>query len=53
VSILVETTVPEGPEAVVGIDAGITSLVALSTGEKVTNPRHEKRDRARLAGGRR
>ncbi|WP_405969390.1 transposase [Streptomyces sp. NBC_00988] len=32
-----------------GIDAGITSLVTLSTGEKVTNPRHERRDRARLA----
>ena len=29
--------------------AGITSLVTLSTGEKVTNPRHERRDRARLA----
>lgn len=36
-------------DAVVGIDAGITSLVALSTGEKVANPRHERRDRARLA----
>src|SRR5690606_6999233 len=33
----------------VGIDAGITSLVTLSTGEKVANPRHERRDRARLA----
>ncbi|MEH0544278.1 RNA-guided endonuclease TnpB family protein [Streptomyces sp. B21-105] len=33
----------------VGVDAGITSLVTLSTGEKVTNPRHERRDRARLA----
>ncbi|WP_405969402.1 transposase [Streptomyces sp. NBC_00988] len=33
----------------VGIDAGVTSLVTLSTGEKVTNPRHERRDRARLA----
>ena len=32
-----------------GIDAGITSLVTLSTGEKITNPRHERRDRARLA----
>ena len=29
----------------VGVDAGITSWVALSTGEKVTNPRHERRDR--------
>ena len=35
--------------AAVGIDAGITCLVTLSTGEKITNPRHERRDRARLA----
>jgi putative transposase len=34
---------------VVGLDAGITSLVTLSTGEKVANPKHERRDRARLA----
>ncbi|OQR63086.1 transposase [Streptomyces maremycinicus] len=33
----------------VGIDAGITSLLTLSTGEKITNPRHERKDRARLA----
>jgi len=33
----------------VGIDAGITSLVTLSTGEKITNPRHERKDRERLA----
>ncbi|MGI5325358.1 RNA-guided endonuclease InsQ/TnpB family protein [Actinomadura nitritigenes] len=33
----------------VGIDAGVTSLVTLSTGEKVANPRHERRDRERLA----
>ncbi|MFH9246943.1 RNA-guided endonuclease InsQ/TnpB family protein [Streptomyces lydicus] len=33
----------------VGIDAGITSLVTLSTGEKIANPRHERGDRARLA----
>lgn len=43
----VEPLQPVG--AVVGIDAGITSLVALSTGEKVANPRHERADRARLA----
>ena len=36
-------------DAVVGIDAGITSLVTLSTGEKIANPRHERKDRARLA----
>jgi putative transposase len=28
---------------------GVTSLVTLSTGEKITNPRHERRDRERLA----
>ena len=52
VSLLCEVTVQDGPptDAVVGIDAGITSLVTLSTGEKVTNPRHERRDRAHLAG---
>jgi putative transposase len=50
-SILVETAVEPLPPAdrVVGVDAGITSLVALSTGEKIPNPRHERRDRARLA----
>jgi putative transposase len=36
-------------DAAVGIDAGITTLVTLSTGEKITNPRHERRDRTRLA----
>ena len=51
VSLLCEVTVQDGPptDAVVGIDAGITSLATLSTGEKVTNPRHERRDRKRLA----
>ncbi|HEU5024450.1 MAG TPA: RNA-guided endonuclease TnpB family protein [Spirillospora sp.] len=36
-------------DRMVGVDAGITSLVTLSTGEKVANPRHERRDRERLA----
>lgn len=51
ISILVEAMVAEFPpvESTVGIDAGITSLVTLSTGEKVINPRHERRDRKRLA----
>ncbi len=51
VSILVETTVDQAPrtDRVVGVDAGITSLLTLSTGEKITNPRHERRDRERLA----
>ncbi|GCE42266.1 mobile element protein [Rhodococcus wratislaviensis] len=51
ISILVEDVIPELEPAdrVVGLDAGITSLYTLSTGEKITNPRHERRDRARLA----
>jgi len=51
VSILVEEKIaPLAPvEQSVGVDAGITSLVTLSTGEKVANPKHERRDRARLA----
>lgn len=38
--------------AAVGIDAGLTALVTLSTGEKVPNPRHERGDRERLARAR-
>jgi putative transposase len=51
ISILVEEAVEPLPPAqsAVGIDAGITSLVTLSTGEKITNPKHERRDRVRLA----
>ncbi|CUU57242.1 putative transposase [Parafrankia irregularis] len=51
VSILVEESISALPASVgrVGIDAGVTSLVTLSTGEKVPNPRHEQRDRERLA----
>jgi putative transposase len=51
ISILVETTVEELPplDSAVGIDAGITSLLTLSTGEKIANPRHERSDRQRLA----
>ncbi|MEV4140500.1 RNA-guided endonuclease TnpB family protein [Dactylosporangium sp. NPDC049742] len=33
----------------VGVDAGLDSLLTLSTGEKITNPNHERRDRAALA----
>lgn len=51
ISILVEETIttlpPTGSQ--VGVDAGITSLVTLSTGEKIVNPRHERKDRRRLA----
>jgi putative transposase len=40
---------PAAPNPVVGIDAGIASLLTLSTGEKITNPGHERRERAALA----
>ncbi|MET8289397.1 RNA-guided endonuclease TnpB family protein [Streptomyces sp. NPDC005132] len=36
-------------DAAIGIDVGLEYLLTLSTGEKVANPRHERRDRARLA----
>lgn len=36
-------------DAAVGVDVGLDHLLTLSTGEKVTNPRHERCDRARLA----
>lgn len=51
VSMLVEDTIAPAPGTGqnVGIDAGITSLVTLSTGEKVANPKHERADRKRLA----
>jgi len=51
VSLLCEDTITPASASTnaVGLDAGITSLVTLSTGEKIANPRHERRDRARLA----
>ena len=51
VSLLCECPMEPLPpcSAVVGIDAGLTSLLTLSTGEKVANPRHERADRKRLA----
>jgi len=52
VSMLCDDTVEHLPEAdspAVGVDVGLTDLAALSTGEKVPNPKHEKRDRAKLA----
>jgi putative transposase len=50
VSLLVEVEIeplPESPNQI-GIDLGITSLVALSTGEKVANPKGFKAKRAKL-----
>jgi putative transposase len=50
VSLLCDDVIPETTATgAVGIDAGLGSLLTLSTGEKVTNPRHERRDRERLA----
>ncbi|MER7984051.1 RNA-guided endonuclease TnpB family protein [Streptomyces noursei] len=36
-------------DTAIGIDVGLDHLLTLSTGEKIANPRHERRDRARLA----
>ncbi|MFI6162033.1 RNA-guided endonuclease InsQ/TnpB family protein [Micromonospora haikouensis] len=36
------------PGEAVGVDAGLDSLLTLSTGEKITNPRHERTHRTRL-----
>ena len=51
VSILCQDTISHHAptHSVVGVDAGITALMTLSTGEKITDPRHERRDRARSA----
>lgn len=52
VSLLVEDPTVQALPALdraVGVDAGITSLVTLSTGEKIANPRHEQADRRKLA----
>ncbi|MEV5826186.1 RNA-guided endonuclease TnpB family protein [Spirillospora sp. NPDC052242] len=51
VSLLCEDRITrlDSVDGAVGIDAGVTSLVTLSTGEKIANPRHERRDRERLA----
>ncbi|NKY52649.1 RNA-guided endonuclease InsQ/TnpB family protein [Nocardia vermiculata] len=50
ISILVEETIAEyaATDSTLGVDAGITSVYAFSTGEKISNPRHEKFDRARV-----
>lgn len=51
VSILVETSVEQyvPTDTAIGVDAGITSLATLSTGEKITNPKNSDRERKRLA----
>ncbi|MER7367528.1 RNA-guided endonuclease TnpB family protein [Nonomuraea wenchangensis] len=51
VSLLVEETIAPLPpvEQSVGVDAGLTALATLSSGEQIVNPRHERRERRRLA----
>lgn len=51
VSLLCEDTITPLPATgnAVGVDAGLNHLMVLSTGEKITNPRHERADRKRLA----
>ncbi len=51
VSILVEDDIKPKPlvNNMVGLDLGITSMVALSTGESVGNPRYFAKDEKRLA----
>ncbi|MET9856385.1 RNA-guided endonuclease TnpB family protein [Streptomyces sp. NPDC006450] len=50
ISLLCEDTPSPMPDATnaVGIDVGLTALVVLSTGEKIDNPKHERRDRKNL-----
>jgi putative transposase len=50
VSLLCDDRIESTPACgTVGVDAGLDHLLTLSTGEKITNPRHERADRARLA----
>ncbi|HEY0698438.1 MAG TPA: RNA-guided endonuclease TnpB family protein [Micromonospora sp.] len=50
VSLLCDDRIEQSPASgMVGVDAGLDSLLTLSTGEKIVNPRHERRDRAALA----
>lgn len=49
VSMLCDDVIEPAPAScTVGIDAGLTSLLALSTGEKIVNPKFEKHDRVAL-----
>jgi putative transposase len=52
VSLLCEdpnVTLLPATDSVVGIDVGLDHLLVLSTGEKIGNPRYERRDRTALA----
>ena len=50
VSLLVDTVIEPMPETdkSIGLDVGITSLIATSNGDKIANPRHFKRLRSKL-----
>lgn len=51
VSLLCDDVIHPTPavNAAIGVDAGLDSLLTVSTGEKITNPKHERRDRVALA----
>lgn len=52
VSILVDTNptpIEQADATAVGVDLGLDALAALSTGERVDNPRHELKERRKLA----
>jgi putative transposase len=51
VSLLCVDVIPAAPaaRAAVGVDAGLATMLTLSTAEKIANPRHERADRTRLA----
>ena len=50
VSLLVDTVIEPLPKTdkSIGLDVGITSLIATSNGDKISNPRHFKRLRSKL-----
>jgi putative transposase len=49
VSLLCDDRIETAPAAgSVGVDVGLNHLLTLSTGEKITNPRYERRDQTRL-----
>lgn len=50
VSMLIEESIPALPASgeSVGVDAGLSALFAFSSGELITNPRHERRDREKI-----
>jgi len=50
VSLLVDTNIPQLPKSdkQIGLDVGITSLIATSNGDKIANPKHFKQLRQKL-----